>query len=306
MANYDDRLKDYVDVKERIRLFYQQYPDGRLVTDDIWMVQDADGTVRVWGRALAYRTPDDPLPGKGTSYMAVPGTTPYTRGSEAENVETSCWGRAIGALGIGIDKSIASAQEVQNKQGHSGWVSDKPFRDDPLPGRGGPLEPRDPREDAADPMYEPSHVDGLIGIAEVGKPDSDADFQLRLDPQRGPYLKFRLTAISPGRGESKGWKVVTMGQLAEAVSALREPIEGQRITVWGRMMDETFTPKGRTKPIVYQVVHAERIQTPDYTLPAPVDVTPGLTDEEKAAIAGSLPDEAASEPLFPLPSKVAS
>jgi hypothetical protein len=290
MANYDDRLKDYVDVKERIRLFYQQYPDGRLVTDDIWMVQDADGTVRVWGRALAYRTPDDPLPGKGTSYMAVPGTTPYTRGSEAENVETSCWGRAIGALGIGIDKSIASAQEVQNKQAHSGWVSDKPFGDDPLPGRGGPLEPRDPREDAADPMYEPTHGDGLIGIAEVGK--GDADFELRQTPD-GMRLAFRLTA---GR---KGWKVITTGQLAEAVSALRVPIEGQRVTVWGRMMDETFTPKGMTKAIVYQVVHAERIQTPDYTLPAPVDVTPGLTEEEKAAIAGSLPDEAPSEPLFP-------
>ena len=33
-----------------------------------------------------------------------------------ENCETSAWGRALGNLGIGIDASIASADEVQNAQ----------------------------------------------------------------------------------------------------------------------------------------------------------------------------------------------
>ena len=70
------------------------------------MPEDADGKVRVWGKALAYRTPDDPLPTVGHSYLEVPGATPYTRGSEIENVETSAWGRAIGALGIGISESL--------------------------------------------------------------------------------------------------------------------------------------------------------------------------------------------------------
>jgi hypothetical protein len=185
-------------------------------------------------------------------------------------------------LSTGDDPELSDSSDRRPKR--SGWVSDKPFGDDPLPGRGGPLEPRDPREDAADPMYEPTHGDGLIGIAEVGK--GDADFELRQTPD-GMRLAFRLTA---GR---KGWKVITTGQLAEAVAALRVPIEGQRVTVWGRMMDETFTPKGMTKPIVYQVVHAERIQTPDYVLPATVELTP----EERDAIAGSLPDEAPTEPL---------
>ncbi len=132
-----------------------------------------------------------------------------------------------------------------------------------------------------------THDEGLIGIAEVGKA-RDSDFELRQTPE-GMVLGFRLTN---GR---KGWKVLTKGQLAEALSALREAIEGQRITVWGRMVDESFTPKGGTKPITYQVIHAERIQTPDYTLPATVELTP----EERDLIAGSLPDEAPTEPLFP-------
>ena len=31
-----------------------------------------------------------------------------------ENCETSAWGRALGNLGIGLDTSVASAEEVQN------------------------------------------------------------------------------------------------------------------------------------------------------------------------------------------------
>ena len=108
MANYDDRLKDYVDVKERIRLFYAAHPDGRLVTGDVIGSNEPDGVPRIMVKAYAYRSPDDTLPGVGHSWLALPGTTPYTRGSEVENAETSAWGRAIAALGIGIDKSIAS------------------------------------------------------------------------------------------------------------------------------------------------------------------------------------------------------
>ena len=109
-------LGDYVEVKDRIRLFYEAHPDGRLVTASASMTLDPDGVVRVWCQALAYRTPDDPHPAVGWSYLTVPGSTPYTRGSEVENAETSAWGRAIGALGIGIDKAIASRQEVMGKQ----------------------------------------------------------------------------------------------------------------------------------------------------------------------------------------------
>ncbi len=96
---YNDRLKDYVDVKERIRLFYERFPDGRLVTAKVKVTDKPDGVPRVWVHAMAFRTPDDLIPGDGWSWMTLPGSTPYTRGSEIENTETSAWGRAIGSLG---------------------------------------------------------------------------------------------------------------------------------------------------------------------------------------------------------------
>ena len=43
---------------------------------------------------------------------------------------------------------------------------------------------------------------------------------------------------------------------------------GKRVTVWGRIKDEEFTPKGTTKKIKYQVLQLERIKTPEYELPA--------------------------------------
>jgi hypothetical protein len=46
----------------------------------------------------------------------TPGRTPYTKGSEMMNASTSCLGRALGFLGMGIGKSIASRNEVQARQ----------------------------------------------------------------------------------------------------------------------------------------------------------------------------------------------
>jgi len=114
---YEDRLAGYIEVKDRIARFYELYGQGRLVTGEVRLTNEPDGVPRVMVQGLAYRSPEDLHPGIGWSWMVLPGTTPYTRGSELENTETSAWGRAIASLGILIDKSIASGQEVQNKQG---------------------------------------------------------------------------------------------------------------------------------------------------------------------------------------------
>lgn len=74
---------------------------------------EVEGKHYVIGRAYAYRTPDDPRPGIGTAWEVIPGSTPFTRGSEIMNLETSSWGRAIGSLNIGIDKSIATLDEIE-------------------------------------------------------------------------------------------------------------------------------------------------------------------------------------------------
>ncbi len=110
-----DFAKDYVDVAARIAEFYTRFPDGSLQMDPPEWVE-VDGAKFIMGRAYAYRTPDDGRPGIGTAWEPVPGRTPYTRGSEVQNLETSSWGRAIASLGIATKAGIATAQEVEGAQ----------------------------------------------------------------------------------------------------------------------------------------------------------------------------------------------
>ncbi len=233
-------LGDYVDVKERVRLFYERWPEGALVTDEAYMSQDPDGKVRVWCKALAYRTPGDEHPGVGWSTLEVPGSTPYTKGAEVENTETSAWGRAIGALGIGIVKSIATTDEIANKEGEA--------------------DRKPPVRVLTAPQYDPG---GLIGTAEMGTA-RDSDFQLRNEPDGGAFLGFRLIS------DKGGIKVVARDALAVALAGSVAETVGQRVTVWGRIRDEEFTPKGAKRPVKYQVLDLERIKTAGYELPATV------------------------------------
>jgi hypothetical protein len=106
---------DYIDVAERLKLFYAAYPDGRLQTDRPW-VEIVGDSVFVCCIAHAYRTADDISPSTGVAWEPVPGPTPFTKDSELMNAQTSAWGRAIVAAGI-PSKKIATAQDVQARQG---------------------------------------------------------------------------------------------------------------------------------------------------------------------------------------------
>jgi hypothetical protein len=256
-------LGGYIEVKDRIAKFYELYAQGRLVTGEVRLSNEPDGVPRVMVQGLAYRSPEDTHPGVGWSWMELPGKTTYTKGSELENTETSAWGRAIGSLGILIDASIASAQEVENKRDHNP--------------RMGEVIPADPK-----PIARPTHDGSLIGVAELAK-----DF-LDFLPKQGPdgmVLAFKLKAQG-------GIKVIAKGQLAEALVPLRDSIIGQRVSVWGRVRDETFRPKGSTKDVSYAVCDLERIQTADGTLPAPELAEP----PDDVPLVGE--SEAETAPLF--------
>ena len=120
MATFQDGLKDYVDVAERISIFRDKYPTGCLQPANLNQpleVFNLDGKAYVMYTACAYRTPDDPRPGVGIAWELVPGATSFTRGSEVMNAETAAWGRAIVAvLAADTKRGVASAQEVNNRQ----------------------------------------------------------------------------------------------------------------------------------------------------------------------------------------------
>jgi hypothetical protein len=102
----------YVDVATRIAEFYAKYPDGSLQMDPP-KYDTIEGQLFLVGRAYAYRSPDDVRPGIGHAWEAVPGRTPYTKGSELMVLETSAWGRALAALGIATKAGVASSDEIK-------------------------------------------------------------------------------------------------------------------------------------------------------------------------------------------------
>lgn len=110
---------DYVDVAERIAEFRDKHPDGSFQQVKLDFIK-CGGKEWVVYTAAAYRDPEDPRPGMGTAWEEVPGRTPYTKGSEVQNAETSAWGRAIvAALAADTKRGIASAQEVRNRRAES-------------------------------------------------------------------------------------------------------------------------------------------------------------------------------------------
>jgi len=116
-------LDDYVTVAERIQLVVARYPEGSLRPlwpDDPYRVLGEGETKWLVYGAAAYRTPDDPAPGVGLAWEPVPGRTPYTRGSELMVAESSAWGRALAAIGIATNRSVATAEEVRSAQERAG------------------------------------------------------------------------------------------------------------------------------------------------------------------------------------------
>jgi hypothetical protein len=128
---------------------------------------------------------------------------------------------------------------------------------------------------------EPSttHADGLLG--EVAKGNRPVDMELRETPD-GSLWGFKLM---DGR---KGYQAVAEGKLAEALAVVGLKV-GERVTVWGPVELVPWQKDGKDMP-PYARIHIERVQTADWTLPAPA----GATEPTE-------PVEAESEPLFDLP-----
>ena len=108
MKKINIKGKDYIEVNERVKEFHNLYPDGSITTDLIEMtdrfitkttvIPDVKNSDRCF-TGIAYEKED---------------STFINKTSALENCETSSVGRALGMLGIGIDTSVASYDEVAN------------------------------------------------------------------------------------------------------------------------------------------------------------------------------------------------
>jgi hypothetical protein len=118
-------LDGYVTVNERLKMALAKYPDLR-VMELPFLVQEINGDTFLWCAVAVYPTPEH-QPTNGSVLEPMPGRTPYTRNSELMVGYTSALGRALGYLGFGIDKGIASNDEVAARVGN-----DREF-DDAMP-----------------------------------------------------------------------------------------------------------------------------------------------------------------------------
>jgi len=118
-------LDGYVTVNERLKMALAKYPDLR-VMELPFLVQEINGDTFLWCAVAVYPTPEH-QPTNGSVLEPMPGRTPYTRNSELMVGYTSALGRALGYLGFGIDKGIASNDEVAARVG-----TDREF-DDAMP-----------------------------------------------------------------------------------------------------------------------------------------------------------------------------
>ena len=98
--------KDYITVSERIKEFRKLHPQGQILNQ---VMANADGQVMFQCKIIV----DGVLVATAHAYEKE-GSSFINKTSYIENCETSAVGRALGMYGIGIDTSLASADEVAN------------------------------------------------------------------------------------------------------------------------------------------------------------------------------------------------
>ena len=107
MKTVNIKGKPYVEVNERIKHFRTNYKDWALESE---IVSLENGVCVI---KATVKNPEGITKATGYAYEKE-NSTFINKTSYIENCETSAWGRALGNLGIGVDTSIASVEEVIN------------------------------------------------------------------------------------------------------------------------------------------------------------------------------------------------
>ena len=99
--------KEYVEVNERLKFFRATYPNYSLVSE---VIDKTESSILIMASVI---DENDNVLATGLAEEEK-GSTFINKTSYVENCETSAWGRALGNFGIGLDTSVASANEVAN------------------------------------------------------------------------------------------------------------------------------------------------------------------------------------------------
>ena len=104
-------------------------------------------------------------------------------------------------------------------------------------------------------------AENLVGTVDEGKPP--VDLQLRQTPE-GSAFGWKLKA------GNKGYQALAVGPLADALAMVGD-LRGQQVRVWGRIEMVPWEKAGKPMPPFARIAMS-RIQTDEWTLPAPASV----------------------------------
>jgi hypothetical protein len=156
-------LSAYALVADRITLFYERYPAGRIVTE-LFSRVDREITFR----ALVFRGPEDVQPAATGWASEREGDGQINQVACLENTETSAVGRALANLGFTASSRRPSREEMEKAARQRARIVPRPAPVEPLTVRHAPLD-ADPLQRRANAVYD---VLGLIERAEaIGFPE---------------------------------------------------------------------------------------------------------------------------------------
>tara|TARA_R100000655_G_scaffold78074_2_gene117487 strand:- start:111 stop:455 length:345 start_codon:yes stop_codon:yes gene_type:complete len=107
MKTVDIKGKKYVTVNERLKYFRQHFA-GYSLTSEITHLNENGVIIRA-----SLKNNEDIEVASGYAHEKQ-NSSFINKTSFIENCETSAWGRALANFGIGVDETVASADEVAN------------------------------------------------------------------------------------------------------------------------------------------------------------------------------------------------
>ena len=125
-------LDNYEPVEERIRRFWEDHPDGRIVTHLEEIKLDEQGRIlNAIVRTEVFKTNDPAARPDATGYAEeTAGISTAPKGSLLETSETSSIGRALANLGYAAKGARPSREEMQKAERHSSSDDNYTPRDD--------------------------------------------------------------------------------------------------------------------------------------------------------------------------------
>jgi hypothetical protein len=105
-------LSQYELVEDRIRAFWEMFPNGRLLTDVAKVIRE-DGRTEWQCKSALFIDKDDPRPTTTGFAMEIEGSTPVNKYSAAENCETSSLGRCLANFLFAAKGKRASESEMK-------------------------------------------------------------------------------------------------------------------------------------------------------------------------------------------------